>query len=236
MLKPFSIVAAIVLLLAACACWGKAVSNLAEVRSIGDTLSLTEARIFGKVSVEEAIYGRRSVRSFTDQDLTLFQVSQLFWAAQGVTETTGWSRRAAPSAGALYPLEVYILWRNMLWHYLPEIHSIELRKKGVTQDNLADASLGQSAIRQAPACFVICGVYSRTAAKYGNRAQRYVHIEVGHAAENLLLQAVALGLGGVTIGAFHDDKVSELIGLDEKESPLYVIPVGRKRTGEKRER
>jgi len=230
MLKPCSILAIILSLLVACSCWGKVVSDPDELRSVGDTLSLPETKILGKVSVEEAISVRRSVRSFKDQDLTLSQISQLFWAAQGVTGTVAWRRRSAPSAGALYPLEVYVLWQNMLWHYVPAIHSVELRGKEITQDNLADASLGQSAIRQAPACFVICGVYSRTAAKYGNRAQRYVHIEVGHAAENLLLQAVALDLAGVTIGAFHDDKVKELLGLAEKEAPLYVIPIGHKKT------
>lgn len=230
MFKLCSILVAILLLLAAGTCWAKMVSDPDKATSIGDTLSLPQAKVFGKLSVEEAISARRSVRSFKEQDLTLFQISQLFWAAQGVTETAAWRRRAAPSAGALYPLEVYVLWRNMLWHYLPEIHSIELNRKGIAQDDLADASLGQSAIRQAPACFVISGFYSRTAAKYGKRAQRYVHIEVGHAAENLLLQTIALGLGGVTIGAFQDAEVKRLLNLSEDEAPLYVIPVGHKKT------
>jgi SagB-type dehydrogenase family enzyme len=204
------------------------VSDASQATAVGDTLSLPKPNLFGKVSVEEAISARRSTRSFTKEDLTPAEVSQLLWAAQGVTATVPRNLRAAPSAGALYPLEVSVLWKNVLWHYLPEVHSVELRASGITRDELADAALGQGALRQAPACFVISAVYSRTEVKYKERAERYVHIEVGHAAENILLEATALGLACVTMGAFNDADVKQLLRLPQDEAPLYLIPTGHR--------
>ena len=215
-----------VLFILACSVSGRVASDTEPSLAAGDTLSLPKPKIFGTVSLEEALSQRRSVRAFTDTDLTLEEVAQLFWAAQGVTKETGWKGRSAPSAGALYPLQVYAIWQNTLWQYMPELHALHIKRKGITQDQLAEASLGQSAIRDAPACFILTGDYGVTGAKYGERAMRYVHIEVGHAGQNLLLQAVSLGLGGVPMGAFQDAEVKKLLHLPEGEHPLYIIPVG----------
>jgi len=216
------------LFLSAVPCRAGAVSELSEVKGIGDTLSLPEVKVFGTVSLEEVLSQRRSVRSFKDSDLELEEVSQLFWAAQGQTMESKWRGRTAPSAGALYPLHVYAIWGNRLWHYEPSAHALELKAENITQEQLAGASLGQSAIREAPVCFIFTGDYEVTAVKYGERAERYVHIEIGHAGQNLLLQAVALGLGAVPMGAFQDEEVKKLLGFPEGEHPLYVIPVGHR--------
>jgi SagB-type dehydrogenase family enzyme len=199
----------------------------------------------GGAPLTRALAERRSVRSFQDAPLTLTEVSQLLWAAQGVTQTSpapaGWrsewgawsgGRRTAPSAGALYPLETYLLATSVdglepgLYHYIPAEHALEPAGE-CGPGELAAAALGQVAVAQAPAVVVFTAVYARAASKYGDRAERYVHVEVGAAAENLLLQATALGLGGVFMGAFRDDAVGDVLGLPEDHAPLGLVPVGR---------
>jgi SagB-type dehydrogenase family enzyme len=174
--------------------------------------------------LEEAIASRRSVREFTDKPLSESEISQLLWAAQGITDERG--LRAAPSAGALYPLEVYVALPEGTYHYLPRSHTIQLISERDLREDVWEAGLKQDALRQAPAVFVFAAVYQRTEAKYGDRAQRYVRMEAGHAAQNLLLQAVALGLGAVPIGAFYDDQVQASLGLPADHRVLYLIPVG----------
>ncbi len=172
----------------------------------------------------KALALRRSVRSFNSTELTLGQIGQLLWAAQGVTDGRGF--RTAPSAGALYPLEMYCVTGDGVFHYLPQKHAL----KAVSRENLipplAYAALGQLCVSRSPCVFVITGVYARTNSKYGERAERYVHMEVGHAAQNLLLQAVAMGLGGVAVGAFHDERIAEALGLPADHAPLLLVPVG----------
>jgi SagB-type dehydrogenase family enzyme len=178
----------------------------------------------GLLSLEQAIARRRSVRSFTDQGLTDAELSQLLWAAQGITDPRGF--RAAPSAGALYPLELYVVSTFGFYHYQAHGHRLEL----LTEEDLRLAvwkvGLEQNALRDAPVVFLISAVFQRTAAKYGARAERYVYLEAGHAAQNLLLQAVALGLGAVPIGAFYDDELQVALSLPVDHKPLYLIPVG----------
>ena len=181
-------------------------------------------RLTGEMALEQAIANRRSVREFTDEALSQSEISQLFWAAQGITDQRG--LRAAPSAGALYPLELYVALPDGAYHYLPRSHAIQLVSERDLREDLWEAGLKQDALRQAPAIFVIAAVYQRTEAKYGDRAQRYVQMEAGHAAQNLLLQAVALGLGAVPIGAFYDDQVQASLGLPADQRVLYLIPVG----------
>jgi SagB-type dehydrogenase family enzyme len=187
----------------------------------------------GKVSLERCLATRRSVRAYRDDALKLAELSQLLWAAQGITG--GERLRTAPSAGALYPLEVYVLAGSVeglaagIYKYRPERHELVRVAQEDRRRALAEAALGQQFIAQAPAVFVIAGVYERTARRYGDRAPRYVHIEVGHAGQNICLQAVALGLGSVTVGAFRDPEVKRVVGLADDESPLYIIPVGRPR-------
>jgi SagB-type dehydrogenase family enzyme len=180
------------------------------------------------MSVEEALARRRSVRSFAARDLTEEQISQLAWAAQGVTEPR-MGLRTAPSAGALYPLEIYLVKKDGVFHYIPEGHELAQISSADVRGRLAEAALGQSSVREAPLDIVIAAVYERTSSKYGSRAERYVHIEAGHAAQNLHLQAVALGLASVPVGAFDDNAVSKTLGLPPEERPLYIIPVGNPR-------
>jgi SagB-type dehydrogenase family enzyme len=195
----------------------------------------------------QAIAARRSVRAYDGKPVPLAAVSQLLWAAQGVTQpapkapatwNAKWGEwrgglRAAPSAGALYPLEVYVLATSVdglepgLYRYIPVEHT--LVRAGAAEANakaLAQAAFMQQDIAQAPIAVVITGVYERTAVKYGERAPRYVHIEAGAAAENLMLQADALGFGTVYIGAFADEAVSKTLGLPADHAPLGIIPVG----------
>jgi SagB-type dehydrogenase family enzyme len=196
------------------------------------TITLPEPQYESDFSLEQSLLERRSTRDYSGDALTLGEVSQLLWAAQGITDMSGY--RTAPSAGALYPLEIYIIVGDVvdlpagIYHYLPESHGLELLTGGDVRASLADAALSQSWVRDGAISMVITAVYERTTVKYGERGIRYVHIEVGHAAQNICLQATAMGLGLVTVGAFDDDAVAELLDLTDDESPLYVIPVGRK--------
>jgi SagB-type dehydrogenase family enzyme len=190
----------------------------------GSTIELPAPRTDGDLSLEEALAARRSIRDFTPEELTLEEISQLLWAAQGITAS--WGGRTAPSAGALYPLEVYVATSDGLSRYLPEGHRAESISTADVREALAEAALGQAAVAEAPAVFVITAVPARTEAKYGGRAERYVHMEAGHVAQNVLLQAVALGLGSVPTGAFADEEVARVLELPPGEVPLYLVPVG----------
>jgi len=192
--------------------------------SPGSTIELPAPRTDGDLSLEEALAARRSIRDFTPEELTLEEISQLLWAAQGITAS--WGGRTAPSAGALYPLEVYVATSDGLSRYLPEGHRAESISTADVREALAEAALGQAAVADAPAVFVITAVPARTEAKYGGRAERYVHMEAGHVAQNVLLQAVALGLGSVPTGAFADEEVARVLELPPGEVPLYLVPVG----------
>lgn len=179
----------------------------------------------GSMSVEEAILKRRSKRSYRDKSLSREQISQILWAAQGITDTSR-SFRSAPSAGALYPIEIYAVCGDGLYRYVPRSHTLERLSNKDLRPALRDAALGQGFIANAPMDIVITGVYERTTGKYGDRGIRYVHIEAGHVAQNIHLQAVALGLGSVPIGAFSDENVSNVLSLSQEYKPLYIIPVG----------
>lgn len=194
-------------------------------------IELPQPELDGEVSLETAIRKRRSVREFSRQALPLADVAQLLWAAQGVTSRDG--GRTAPSAGALYPLELYLVAGKVdalpagLYHYHPREHRLRLVTDGDLRKALAGAALDQSWVRSAPAVLVIAGVYERSAKKYGQRARRYTHIETGHAAQNVYLQAEALGLGTVIVGAFDDAAVREVLALPADHAPLALMPVGR---------
>jgi len=192
-----------------------------------EIISLPEPKIKGEMSLEEAIKDRRSIRSFDEKDLNLEQISQLLWAAQGITDERG--HRASPSAGALYPLELYIVKKDGAYHYVPEGHKLEMILKGDLRKKLKDACLGQQWIEEAPINIVITGIYERTTVKYGERGIRYVHLEAGHACQNILLQSISLGLGAVPVGACHDREVQEILNLEENYIPFYVIPIGYKK-------
>ncbi len=187
----------------------------------------------GNMSLEEAILHRRSIREYRKESLTLHQLSQLLWAAQGITEVR-WGFRASPSAGATYPLEIYVVVGNNgvkglasgVYRYQPRSHSLVLVKKGDVREELYSACLNQEWVRDAPVVLVIAADYERTTRVYGERGIRYVHMEVGHVGQNIYLEATALGLGTVAVGAFYDDEVRVIIGALENHHPLYVMPVG----------
>ena len=196
------------------------------------SVSLPEPRLRGPLSVEEALARRRSVREYADAPLTVDQLSQLLWAAQGITELR-YGLRTAPSAGALYPLEVYVAIEYVdglgtgVYRYAPRQHGLELVIDRSARRQLCRDALSQSAVADAPATLAFAAVFARTTRKYGERGRRYVYMEVGHAAENIYLQAAALGLGTVVIGAFDDGSVKRTLGMRGDEEPLYLMPVGR---------
>lgn len=183
------------------------------------------------ISIEKALRSRRSVRDYRDEPLTLVEIGQLLWAAQGVTAPGGF--RTVPSAGALYPLEVYLVAGNIvglasgIYRYQPNEHTLKPLLSGDRRGELCAAALHQGVIRKAPAALVFSAVYARTTGKYGERGRRYVHMDHGHAAQNVYLQAVSLHLGTVVLGAFDDSAVKKIISLPPGEEPLSIMPIGR---------
>jgi SagB-type dehydrogenase family enzyme len=186
----------------------------------------------GNISIEKALLLRRSVREYSKRQLTLNEISQLLWAAQGITNTLGF--RTAPSAGALYPLEIYLVAGNVknlpggVYKYKPKSHTLVNVIEGDKRSELSAAALGQSCVKKSAAVIVLAAVYERTMKKYGQRGIRYVHIEVGHASQNIYLQAVSLNLGTVVIGAFDDGRVKKVLHMLNTEQPLSIMPVGVK--------
>jgi SagB-type dehydrogenase family enzyme len=185
----------------------------------------------GGFALEKAFAARRSVREFAAAPLRLEEIAQLLWAAQGVSAPEG--ERTAPSAGALFPLEIHVAAGRVerlppgAYRYDAAAHRLVRTADQDLRAALAGAAFAQSWLREAPAILVLTGVVRRSAAKYGRRAERYVHLEAGHAAQNALLQAVALRLGATVVGAFDDEGVRGVLGLEPEERPLYLIPVGR---------
>jgi len=188
----------------------------------------------GGMSLAEAIARRRSIRRFAPQPVSQSQLSQILWAAQGTSDTL-WKYRAVPSAGATYPLEIFVVCGTNciegigggIYHYNADSHSLTLRHKEDMRLELARAALDQEFIYEAPVDIVICAVYERTLSRYGARGERYVHMEAGHAGQNIYLQVTSLGLATVAIGAFYDKQVRNVLQLEEQYKPLYIMPVGK---------
>ncbi len=182
--------------------------------------------------LNHALQFRRSTREFKDEPISLAEAGRLLWAAQGVTSLGGF--RTAPSAGALYPLELYLVAGRVsdleagIYKYEPTKHGLVKTMSGDQRTKLAAASLGQLWMSQAAAILAFSAVPERTTHRYGDRGHRYVYMEVGHAGQNVSLEAVALGLGTVVVAAFSDDEVRKVLGLPHGEEPLYLMPVGRK--------
>jgi len=193
-------------------------------------IRLPAPRLDGGASLVAVLTARRSIREYADQALTLDDVSQLLWAAQGVTSPGG--ARTAPSAGALFPLEIYLVAGAVqqlaagIYRYRPMRHALERTAEGDRRGALARAALRQDWIGRAPAVVVLAAVYSRTTGKYGGRGRKYVHMDVGHAAQNVYLQAAAIDLGTTFVGAFHDNQVKQTLELPAAEHPLGLMPVG----------
>lgn len=214
------------------ACNAKTNGESHTVSSNQEIIRLPVPRMESEISIEAALLERQSVRSYSDEPLSLAEIAQLLWSAQGITRPGGY--RTAPSAGALYPLEVYLVAGMVndippgVYRYLPDEHALVQTREGDVRSELSQAAIGQKPVEDAPAVIVIAAVYERTTVKYGDRGIQYVHIEVGSAAQNIYLQVVSMNLGTVFIGAFYDEDVREVLGLDEEEHPLGIMPVGRK--------
>ncbi|HII06353.1 MAG TPA: SagB/ThcOx family dehydrogenase [Methanotrichaceae archaeon] len=197
-----------------------------------EIIELPDPRIDGGISVENALKERRSIRSFTDEPLYLVEVSQLLWAAQGETDDAG--HRSAPSAMATYPLEVYLLAGNVIglpagiYHYSPQDHNLIVIASGNRIPALFNTSSDRVDWREkAPAVFVITGVFERMNKIPGQDSSRFVYIEAGAAAENLLLEVVSLGLGSTYTAGFDENRTKEYLRLSEGETPIGILPVGR---------
>lgn len=193
----------------------------------GRVIKLPQPMLEGGMPLVEAIERRESIRDLIAEPLTLAEVSQILWSAQGITRSM--RGRTAPSAGALYPLEIYLAQCNGLFHYVPEDHQLtQITDRNLLKD-IAHAALGQGVIQRAAVVVIITAVYERIERKYGSRGRRYVFMEAGHTAQNVLLQVVSLGLGAVPVGAFYDDRMKEMLDLPEDHDPVYLIPVGHVR-------
>jgi len=195
---------------------------------------LPKPRQDSSVSIEKTLLERKSVRYYTDESLTLTEVSQLLWAAQGfIVRPDGRRRRTVPSAGALYPLEIYLTVRKVdelepgVYHFISEEHKLEKILSDDIHPELSIAALGQLRVAQAPINIIIGAVYERTSAKYGDKGIKYVHMEVGHAGQNISLQVISLNLGTVIVGGFDDERVKEIVNIPKDVVPLYIMPVGR---------
>lgn len=189
-------------------------------------LTLPEPRTDGAVALEAVIAQRRSVRSYTSEPLASEEVGQLLWAAQGITGGRA-TKRAAPSAGGCHPLIIYACRCEGVWRYHPQGHYLTSHLEQDIRKQLANAAWRQSFIGQAPCVFAVSAIFERTTGRYQERGRRrYVPMDVGHAAENLLLQAVALGLASVAVGAFDDEAIKGVLALPEQEVPMYLVPVG----------
>jgi SagB-type dehydrogenase family enzyme len=201
----------------------------------GKRMRLPDPQFEGDVSLERAIRTRRTIRSFGGKALSLRQISQLLWASQGITETGGF-KRAAPSAGALYPMDIYAVagagcvegLDPGVYHYEPEGHSISFGKGEDARRDVARASLRQTWMAQAPLNLIITAEYSRITGKYGQRGIRYAMIEAGHIGQNIFLQAQAMGLAAGIVGAFDDERLIRVMGIQETHEPLLIMPVGYK--------
>ena len=180
----------------------------------------------GSMSLESTLAQRRSLREFDRRKLTRAEIGQILWAAQGITDSDE-GLRTAPSAGALYPLEVYVATSSGVFHYRPINHILVRKIWEDVRRQLRQTAPDQGWIAEAPCVFAIAGIYERTTGKYRARGIRYVYLEAGHVAQNILLQAVALGLGGVTVGAFRQRPVEQILDLREREKALYLIPIGQ---------
>lgn len=215
-----------------CACGTMPDSSTQSAASGSKNISLPTPDLEGKTSLEETIHRRRSVRDYKADPLNLSKISQLLWAAQGVTDPSG--KRTAPSAGALYPLEIYIVAGNVdglapgVYRYIPGEHALIGIIDHDPRSELYAAALKQVAVNDAPVVIVITAVYERTTGKYGDRGINYVHMEVGFAAQNIYLQAESLDLGTVFIGAFYDDQLKKALQLGDRVEPLGIMPVGKK--------
>jgi len=206
------------------------------------TYILPAPELDGEVSVEKALANRRSHRQFQDKSISMEHLSQILWAAYGITSprpepNLRGGLRTAPSAGATYPLEIYVVAGNVeglepgVYRYVSEEHKLVKTVSGDVRNELTEAALGQRMISAAPVTVFYSAIFERTTERYGERGIHYIYIELGHSAQNVYLQAEALQLGTCAIGAFTDERIREILDLPENEVPLYLMPLGHIDTG-----
>jgi SagB-type dehydrogenase family enzyme len=191
---------------------------------MGTIITFPKPKLTGSMSLEQAISERRSKRDFSSRTLSLEQIGQLLWAAQGIGPDG--RHRNAPSAGATYPLELFVVTGDGMFQYLPAEHAMEKESDSDLRANLALAALSQGFVEAAPLTIVITAEFKRTMSHYGRRGVRYVYNEAGHVAQNVHLQAQAMGLGSVAVGAFKDKAVAKVISLPRHLEPVYMVTVG----------
>ncbi len=209
----------------------KEYATVVNLTTSKDMISLPQPDTKGTMSLEEALLARRSIRNYSNQPLSAGEISQLLWSAQGITNEQGF--RTAPSAGATFPLELFLMANNVtdiskgIYQYNPHNNSLNLLHEKDLAAEVSRASHSQSMIYEAGAVIIFGAVFERTTSRYGNRGERYVFNEVGHASQNVHLQAAALNLGTVVIGAFQDHEVEQILNLDDQIRILYMMPVGK---------
>lgn len=206
------------------------VSNILLAQPASDvpavtTIKLPDPDLNGSVSLEQAVKNRRSIRRFTTEPLKISQIGQLCWSAQGITDPND-NLRAAPSAGALYPIQLYVVLPDGLYLYSPQGHSLEKQVSGNIRPMLSTATFGQQVVQASPCTFVIAGSVKKVEAKYRGRGEKFIYLEAGHIAENIQLQAVTLGLGSVPVGAFDPKAVAGICRLPENLDALYMVCAG----------
>ncbi len=217
----------------------KLINELPQSHELQNPISLPKPSFTSDISIEEALMKRRSIRKFTGESLTMNEVSQLLWAAYGVTKEVAPEKlrgglKTAPSAGGLYPLEIYLAAWNVqgldpgIYIYEPNGHKLYPHKEGDFHNELGEACYDQNWVTDAPASIIWSAVFERTTSVYGRRGRsRYVPMDLGHSAENVYLQVQSMGMGTVAIGAFDDLKLQILTGMTREEEPLYVMPLGK---------
>lgn len=203
----------------------KAGDQLAEI-------ALPPADRQGGPALAAVLAKRRSIREFSGGSLATAELSQLLWAGQGITNAAGY--RTAPSAGALYPLELYVAVAEVeslgagIYRYAPETHRLQPVAPGDRRRQVSQAALSQGWIADSAMVIAIAAIPSRTTRKYGDRGVRYVHMEAGHVAQNVCLQAACLDLAVTPVGAFRDDDVRRVLAMPDEAEPIYLLPVGRR--------
>ncbi|MGB9977923.1 SagB/ThcOx family dehydrogenase [Methanobacterium sp.] len=215
--------------------WPQPTTTNNSQKTVISTVNLPSPILQGNMSVEQAIQNRRSVRHYTNESITLQDVSQILWAAQGITDKAQ-NLRSVPSGGQVYPLEVYIIvgkdgvtgLSEGIYHYNPYNNSLEKTSESDARSDLSQAANGQAWVKQAPVDIVITGDYNKMVAKYKDETlcTRFVNLEAGHAGENIYLEAEARGLVTVALGSFKDDQVHSVLGLPDNENTIYIYPVG----------
>ena len=202
-----------------------------RISSQEKVINLKKPLFKSSVSVEEALKARRSVRDYSDKPLTLDEISQLLWAGQGITNERGF--RTNPSAGAAFPMELYLASHNItgiapgLYHYSPHKETLTLVKEGSLRDQITSTEMYQKCVRNSAAVIIISGDFKRMANRHGVRNFRFVNMEAGSIFQSIGLQAQTLNLGTVVVGAFKEYELKKILGI--KEDPLVIMPLGRKK-------